>query len=167
MRSVCSVGYHRSNPGVLVRRALTNFKKALETIHKHADKEYHKAAIVKAGEFKKTMSGEQPNIQQRLSKTLADTISTNRQKLSSIVKTIILCGRQNIALRGHRDNALDVERDVERDVDNTTNHGNFLALLNFRIDAGDTVLENHLSSVVLHETLLTPQTQFKTKSSQC
>ena len=104
--------------------------------------------MVKAGEFQKTMSGEQPNIQQRLSKNLADTISINRQKLSSIVKTIILCGRQNIALRGHRDNALDVERDV----DSTTNHGNFLALLNFCIDAGDTVLENHLSSAARNAT---------------
>ncbi len=142
------VGYHGCSPGVLVNRALTNFKKALETIRRHADKEYHKASMVKAGEFQKTMSGEQPNIQQRLSKNLADTISINCQKLSSIVKTIILCGRQNIALRGHRDNALDVERDV----DSTTNHGNFLALLNFRIDAGDTVLENHLSSAARNAT---------------
>ncbi len=49
-----------------MNRALTNFKKAA---WQHGDKEYHKAAIVKAGEFKNTMSGEQPNIQQRLSKT--------------------------------------------------------------------------------------------------
>ena len=56
------------------------------------------------------------------------------------MKTIVLCGRQNIALRGHRDSALDVERDVG----DAQNHGNFLALLNFRIDAGDSVLENHL-----------------------
>ena len=53
-----------------------------------------------------------------------------------------ICGRQNVALRGHQDSALDVERDV----DDSQNHGNFLALLNFRIDAGDSVLENHLST---------------------
>ena len=34
----------------------------------------------------------------------------------------------------------------ERDVDDSLNHGNFVALLNFRIDAGDSVLEQHLST---------------------
>ena len=28
------------------------------------------------------------------------------------MKTVELCGRQNIALRGHRDNATDVEDDI-------------------------------------------------------
>ena len=99
---------------------LTNLK-ALETLHKHADKEHHKVAIVRAEEFEKSMSGQQPDIQQMLSKSLADRIATNRQKLSSIMKTILFCGRQNIPLRGHRDSALDVERDV----DEFHNHGNF------------------------------------------
>ena len=110
-------------------------------LHKHTDKEHHKVAIVQAKEFERSMSGQQPDIQQRMSKSLAEGISTNRQKLSSIMKTILFCGRQNIVLRGHRDSALDIERDV----DDSQNHGNFVALLNFRIDAGDSVLEQHLS----------------------
>ena len=93
-------GYHGSNPGVLVTRPLTNFKKALEMLHKHTDKEHHKVAIVRAEEFERSMSGQQPVIQQRMSKSLAERILTNRQKLSSIMKTILFCGRQNIALRG-------------------------------------------------------------------
>ena len=140
-------GYHGSNPGVLVTRPLTNFKKALEMLHKHTDKEHHKVAIVRAEEFERSMSGQQPDIQQRMSKSLAERISTNRQKLS-IMKTILFCGRQNIALRGHRDSALDIERDV----DDLQNHGNFVALLNFRIDAGDSVLEQHLSTAARNAT---------------
>ena len=58
------------------------------------------------------------------------------------MKTILFCSRQNIPLRGHRDNATDVERDVM----GSDNHGNFLALLNFRIEAGDRVLGEHLST---------------------
>ena len=141
-------GYHGSNPGVLGCRPLTNFRKALETLRKHLDKEHHKAAIVCAEKFERSMSGQQPDIQQMLSKSLADRISTNCQKLSSIMKTIVFCGRQNIALRGHRDSALDVERDL----DNFQNHGNILALLNFRIDAGDSVLENYLSTAAQNAT---------------
>ena len=45
-------------------------------------------------------------------------------------------------LRGHRDNAAGVERDVL----GSDNHCNVLALLNFRIEAGDTVLGDHLST---------------------
>ena len=140
--------YHGSNPGVLVTRPLTNFKKALEMLHKHTDKEHHKVAIVRAEEFEGSMSGQQSDIQQRMSKSLAERILTNRQKLSSIMKTILFCGRQNIALRGHRDSALDIERDV----DDSQNHGKFVALLNFRIDAGDSVLEQHLSTAARNAT---------------
>ena len=51
-----SVGYRGSSPGVLVSRPLTVFKNALETLRKHADTDHHKSAIVRADEFKKTMS---------------------------------------------------------------------------------------------------------------
>ena len=73
---------------------------------------------------------------------MADRVASNCQKLSSIFKTILLCGQQNIALRGHRDNATDIERDWM----GTENHGNFQALLAFRVGAGDVVLGEHLSS---------------------
>ena len=126
-------GYHGSSPGVLVSPLLTAFNKALEVLRKHADKNHHKLAIVRADEFKKTMTNQQPS---RLNQALAERVAINRQKLASIIRTVILCGRQNFALRGHRDNAADVERDVL----GSDYHGNFLALLNFRIEAGDTVL---------------------------
>ena len=51
-------------------------------------------------------------------------------------------------MRGHRDSALDIERDV----DDTLNHGNFTALLNFRIDAGDKILEEHLQTAAQNAT---------------
>ena len=133
-------GYRGSNPGVLVNRPLTTFSKALELLRKHADKEHHKTAVVRADEFKKTMSGQQPSIMSRINKTLADRIALNRQKLGAIIKIVTLCGRQGIPLRGHRDSAADIERDVS----GSDNHGNFQALLNFRIEAGDTVLSDHL-----------------------
>ena len=94
------------------------------------------------------MSDQQLDIPQRLSKSLTDQILINCQKLASIMKTVIFSGQQNIALRDHRDSALDVERDVE----GTRNHGNFLALLKFQIDAGDTILENHLCAAAQNAT---------------
>ena len=59
-----------------------------------------------------------------------------------------MCGRQNIALRGHRDSGTDMEGVQAA----STNHGNFCALLNFRISAGDPILRDHLQSAARNAT---------------
>ena len=96
-------------------------------------------ATVKLDEFTKVMSGRQLNIQSQLHSILATRISENRPKLKSIVETIVLCGQQNIPLRGHRDSTLDLERDE------AANSGNFWALLHFRAAACDSILHYHLA----------------------
>ena len=58
------------------------------------------------------MENQQPSIQQRINQEMADRVSSNRQKLASILKVIVLCGQQNIAIRGHRDNITDMENDT-------------------------------------------------------
>ena len=40
-------GYHESDPGMLVNRRMTTFTKALELLRKHAEKGYHKEAVVR------------------------------------------------------------------------------------------------------------------------
>ena len=101
-----STGYHGSNPGVLVSCPLTTFSKALELTCKHADKEHHKTAVVQADNFKKTMSSQQPSIMSRINKSMADRITTKSLVLSL---SVILCGRQNLPLHGHRDSAANIE----------------------------------------------------------
>ena len=61
--------------------------------------------MVEMDEFVKVMTNQQPSICRRLNQ--ATTAAVNRQKLNS--KTVLLCKRQNILLRGHRDSILDVE----------------------------------------------------------
>lgn len=67
----CTV-YHGSSPGVLVSRPLTSFKKALELLRKHATTEHHKTALVRADEFKRTITNPENNIAQRLNRAMAD-----------------------------------------------------------------------------------------------
>ena len=67
------------------------------------------------------------------------TIAKNKQKLKSIVETILLCGRQEIALRGHRDDWNHV-KEVPH-----ANTGNFIALLQFTAASGDKILADHLA----------------------
>ncbi|XP_028404101.1 zinc finger MYM-type protein 1-like [Dendronephthya gigantea] len=64
-------------------------------------------------------------------------IQQNRSILTSITKTILLAGKQNIALRGHRDDSKYYL---------STNPGNFQSLLDFRVDAGDETLQRHFES---------------------
>ena len=85
-------GYYGSNPGILVSNPLAAFNKALGVLRKHGFKEYHLTAMVKADEFRKTMNNTQPSIQSRLNDAMSVRIAANREKLASIIKTIILCG---------------------------------------------------------------------------
>ena len=63
-------------------------------------------------------------------------VRENREKMKSIVKTVIFCGQNNIPLRGRRDDC----------PDNHRLQGNFQALLAFRIDSGDETLKEHLEN---------------------
>ena len=80
-----------------------------------------------------------PSISQQLSDIYRITVKLNRQKLRFIIKTVVLCCKQNIALRGHHD-------DLSRIDEASGNPGNFQALLNFRVEAGDKVLANHFAN---------------------
>ena len=86
-------------------------------------------------EFRGVMVNKVVPINQALNNILKATVQANREKFKPIVKTILLCVRQNIVLRGHRD---DSRRDDKE------NPGNFQVLLDFRIDSGDHVLEERL-----------------------
>ena len=99
----------------------------------------HKAATVIASEFKKNMERKTTSIHHQLDQGMTRPIQQNREKMSSILKTIIFCGKQNIPLRGHRDGSQCLTID-----DN--NLGNFQKFLEFQIDSGDKVLETHLST---------------------
>ncbi|KAI6647733.1 52 kDa repressor of the inhibitor of the protein kinase-like [Oopsacas minuta] len=61
------------------------------------------------------------------------------ERLIPIIKTIILCGRLGIALRGHRDDG-----QLNDEVDISGQSGNFHALLAFRVESDDKLLKEHL-----------------------
>ena len=135
--------------GVLVNRPLINFKKATEKLTEHfysaskgcsRGKRFHQAAYEEAVTFVSVMDNQSLRIDHQLSSERQKQIAENRLKLQSITETILFCGRQGIALRGYRDDTSAVLENPD------SNHGNFLALLQFRVQAGDQVLKEHMSS---------------------
>lgn len=83
-------------------------------------------------------------------------VKENRSRLHPIIKTIILCGRQNIPLRGHRDDGYLLEQNLSLTEfgNSISNDGNFRELLRFRVAAGDTKLENHLKNALSNATYI-------------
>lgn len=73
--------------------------------------------------------------------------------MKSIVEVITLCGRQNLALRGHREDKSALNES------SAFNHGNFLALLSHRAAAGDDVLKAHLETCKGNASYMSPTIQ--------
>ena len=88
------------------------------------------------------------SVQQQYMQSEASTlVKANRLKLMSILKAIVFCGKQVISLRGHHEHGGGPKK----------NPGNFRALLEFRVDAGDSVLADHFKTAAKHAQYSSPQ----------
>ncbi len=69
-----------------------------------------------------------------------DEVLKNLAKLRPVIQTIRLCGRQQIALRGHEDSGR-ISLDEPKN-----NDGNFRCLPRYRSKNGDNLLKEHLET---------------------
>ena len=104
-----------------------DLKKAKGTKHGilplHEQNEYHKTAMLRADPFALQELDPNVRIDVQILNQQETEYENNKYALESIVECILYCGKQGIALRGHRDDAT---------ADCSTNRGNFIALLEFR-----------------------------------
>ena len=122
----------------LFRSPLTFWTTARGKFDSHASgkSEIHKFSVMAMQNFLAAMRRQTAPIDQQLNRLMQAQIDENREKMKSIVKTVIFCGQNNIPLRRKRD-----------DNPNDSNlQGNFQALLEFRIDSGDVKLKEHLEN---------------------
>lgn len=126
------------NTGQLVREGFFCGKKAIEKFDSHQKLSYHGRATLLADDFLKVMRKEKTSIDKSLDNSRITQAAENRLMLKPIINTVILCGRQNVALRGHRDYG-------DFDVNNPSleNEGNFRAFLRQKIMCGDENLQKH------------------------
>ena len=64
----------------------------------------------------------------------------NQKVIESLLKVVMLCGKQGLALCRHRDDHFDFEQGAE-----SLNQGNFIELVHFRAET-DQVLADHLAN---------------------
>lgn len=83
------------------------------------------------------------SMEQQLQSHATQTLERNRTVLTSILKCFFFCGKQNIALRGHRNESASFTT-VSLEI--ASNPSNFQVLLQFRMESGDADLLQHFSS---------------------
>jgi hypothetical protein len=124
-------------------------------ITSHEMTQYHKTSVLRASNFATSMAN-QNDILVQVDTTRSKQIKDNRERLKPIIETVLLCGRQNIPMRGHRD---DGAMDCADGKSVVENDGNFRALLRFRVSAGDINLRNHLEQAAKNATYVSKTTQ--------
>ena len=88
-------------------------------------------------EFRQIMESKSLSVVEFQSRGEMNRVKDNGKILKSIFKTIILFGQENIPLRGHWDDSQHYGTDQV---------GKFQRLLDFRVDSGDKILENHFEN---------------------
>ena len=145
---------HSSDLGQLVTSPLSSFTSASNRLKEHEKKKYHSNALSDADTFLCMYNLQQATVQQQMLSSHQKQIQANRKIIESLLKVVVFCGKQNIALRGHRCEDSDVLMEG-----NDGNPGNFLALVKFRMEAGDVVLQKHISSAPANAMHISPQIQ--------
>lgn len=84
--------------------------------------------------------------------------TANRTFLKSVISCLEVCGRQGISLRGHRDDATCTD---------SLSQGNFKALIELRIEAGDGALSSHLKTCSSRSTYMSKTTQNELELLDC
>lgn len=91
----------------LVSQPLTSFTKLLGKdgyLNVHSNNHHHKAAVQFGQDFLRTFKNPEKEISNQVFSRRLQLVEANRKKMFPIVESIIFLGRQNIPLRGHRDN---------------------------------------------------------------
>ena len=128
--------------GVLVTKLLATFNKPAEILRKHSSQlKYHKCAMVDMHGFIHRMEQHQPLVYELACTSHARLVAQIRLKLKSILKCVIWCARQNIALRGQRDDDKHLSQNFRG------NPSNFKALLQFCVESGDLILKEILKQL--------------------
>ncbi len=91
---------------LLFTKPFTNWSNAVRGFRDHTTKSpIHQTSTLRATLFRQCIENKVKRIDLHLNKIADEQVRRNREKLAPIVGAVILCGRQNWALRGHRDDS--------------------------------------------------------------
>ena len=147
-----SFGHNSGKLDNLFKSPLTFWTSATSKYNSHSKQcEMHKHAVPAMENFLAVKRGERDAIDVRLDNARKRVIDKNRLKVVPMLKSVWFLGKQTLSFRGHRDD------ETNRGTDQ--NRGNFQELLDFRIDSGDKILEEHFETAPRNATYRSKTTQ--------
>ena len=132
--------HNSSKLNCLLKAPFSDWAKATVRFNDHCTRsQFHKIATLRATQFRECMENRRVSIDVMMHSQISEQVRPNREKLIPIVEVVILCGRQNISLRGHRD-------DLEYLQAALNNPGNLQAILAFLKKCGQNeVFDQHFT----------------------
>ena len=120
------------NRGIFVKNVFQKVSKP-EKIKEHETLAYHSTAMLKAKDFVNSYKDPTTNVDYDAEKE--KRYENNLHVLKRVIQAVKVCAKQNLPLRGHRDNSTD---EFSKD-------GNFIPILKSFVDI-DTILHDHLEN---------------------
>lgn len=146
----CVLFARKDDLGQFVHEKFNTWSKKTKKFASHNGAHYHQFAISQAESLKRVIQNPASSIDYRLRQIHTSDIEKNREILKSMAEAVLLCGRQGIALRGHRD---------DNTAEGDSNKGTFLALVDYSIRSGNEILANHLKDCSRNATYTSKTTQ--------
>lgn len=141
----------------LVNEPFKKWHKAIQAFKDHEQKTYHKKSVEIALSLRAIADNKKQSVDLMVQGGANKQRLENRRRILPIIETVIFCGKQGISLRGHRDSG-PLDHNVEEQ-SAAPNEGNFRALLQLRIRAGDQNLKNHLENCGENASYISPNMQ--------
>ncbi|XP_028419093.1 52 kDa repressor of the inhibitor of the protein kinase-like, partial [Dendronephthya gigantea] len=151
--SECTGMHNTSKLQRLFKTPFTTWQVAPAKFREHSEKSpLHKAATARAAVLRSHMEQRSAPIDVMLDDMKRQQIEENRKLLRPIIGAIVLCGRQNIPLRGHRD-------DSSNYLSDEVNCGNFIEILKYGAMCAGKTLEELFKSTPKNMTYKSKTTQ--------
>ena len=109
--------------GQFVTKPFKSWGKVLQKASAHGTKSYHLSSMTRMSEFLAHYENPSQSISVIMDREMQRVMDTNQKVLESLIKIVLLCGRQGLALRGHCDDKISWADD---DGDALKNEGNFV-----------------------------------------
>ena len=126
---------------IFIRTPVNDWKNFSKVVKTHALSVNHRGCSVLAENFVDVSTGKAPSINQQLTSSIKCTVERNRHVLYEIIETLVLLGKQNIAIRGH-----------------TEDKSNFMAILQSKA-RHDEILLDHLENAQSNAKYTSPDIQ--------
>ena len=138
--------------GAFVTKPFTSWIKMTAKATKHSKQGYHQVSMTKMDEFVHRYSIPSQSMDVLVNSIAQQRLLDNQCVIESLLKTVMFCGRQGLAFRGHNDDHVSWSELEER------NLGNFVECLRFRAEH-DRILARHLQSAPCNATYTSKTSQ--------